>query len=142
MIVQSSFTAVQFVRDQIINTGEVGQRVYMDAAPQGSTYPLVVMSIISRSEAPTQDSGSAVDTYRIQVDTYAKATTSASSFSIASEIAEAIKVNLSRATYIYDPLDPEYAHTVDGVQEVNYFTDFIPEIEVHRITNDYLIRIK
>lgn len=133
-----SMVAVRFVRDKIIAAStSAGSKVYISAAPQSVAYPYVVVEIISRGESPTQDSGSAVDVYRVQVDCWAKSGSSTSGFSTVSTLAEAVRTALSRqtdyATYDYD---------IDGVQEVNLITDYIPEIEVYRETNDYLIRIK
>lgn len=142
MITQGAFTAIEFVRDVVVNTNKAGQRVYMDQAPQSAASPFVVISIVSREESPTQDDGSAVDEYRVQIDCYAKATSSLSAFAICNDLSEAIRSDLSRDTYTYDAGDPQYANNVDGVQESNYFTDYIPEIDLQRISTDYMIRIK
>ena len=127
---------VRFVRDKILTT-DADRPVYTGVAAQGATYPFVVIEIVSRDESETQDSGSAVDTYRVQVDCYAKSDSSASGYATAAGLSDGIRTALSRATDY-----TTYTHDIDGVQEAGHLTDYIPEIEVYRATNDYMIRIK
>lgn len=127
---------VRFVRDKILTT-DADLPVYTGVAAQGATYPFVVIEIVSRDESETQDSGSAVDTYRVQVDCYAKSDSSASGYATAAGLSDGIRTALSRATDY-----SSYNYDIDGVQEAGHLTDYIPEIEVYRATNDYMIRIK
>ncbi len=134
----TALDAIEYLRDKIVaaNT-DAGSSVYVGTAPQGTRPPYVVMEIISRTEALTQDSGSAVDTYRVQIDVWAKNTSSESGFKTCHDIADAVRTAISRVTDV-----STYGHDIDGVQEVNHFTDFVPEIELYRVSNDYLIRVK
>lgn len=133
-----SLVALRFVRDKIIAASTTaGSKIYTGVAPQSAAYPYVVIDIVSRGEAPTQDAGSAVDTYRVQVDCWAKSGSSTSGLNTVSTLADNIRTALSRQTDY-----TTYDFDIDGVQEANHLTDYIPEIEVYRDTNDYLIRIK
>jgi hypothetical protein len=133
----TGITAVKFFRASVIAAAtECGSRVYLNQAPQSAAFPYVVLSVVSREESPTQDSGSAVDTFRIQCDCYAKPSTTLSGFERVSIIAGLIRSQVSRS---YDT--GTYSHIVDSVQEVNYLTDYIEDIDLYRVTNDYLVRI-
>lgn len=112
--------------------------VFTIEAPQTATYPQVIMNIVSRAESPTQDSGSAVDTYRIQIDVWAKSTSTASGLYTSHLVANNIRQLISRTgnPSSYNPT------IIDSVQEANHFTDYIPDEGIYRVTNDYLIRIK
>lgn len=121
----------------MIRTTDADLPVYVGVAAQGAEYPFVVIEIVSRNESETQDSGSAVDTYRVQVDCYAKSDNTLSGYATAAALADGIRAVLSRATDY-----SSYNYDIDGVQEANHLTDYIPEIEVYRATNDYMIRIK
>lgn len=130
--------AVRYVRNKIVAAStEAGSQIYTGVAVQGAAYPFVVVEIVSRDESETQDSGSAVDTFRVQVDCYAKSDGSTSGYEKAARISDQIRSALSRSTD-YTTYDCD----IDGVQEAGHLTDYIPEIEVYRATNDYMIRIK
>lgn len=127
---------IKFLRDTAIAADtDIGERIYMSMAPQNATYPLAVMEIISRVETLTQDSGSAVDTYRVQVDVFSKEG-STSGFFQASTIASELRTAWSRQSNTDD-----YNNAIDSVQETNYLSDYDPDLGVARVTNDYLIRI-
>lgn len=128
----TALAAILFLRSTAITADtDLGERIYMSVAPQSAAFPYAVMEIVSRVESPTQDSGSAVDTYRIQVDVYAKAGSGTSGFETASTIAHDLRVAWSR----------EAGDSVDSIQESNYFSDFIPDLNVNRVSNDYMIRV-
>ncbi len=129
--------AIRFLRDTAIaaNT-DIGSRIYMSIAPQSATFPLAVMEIVSRVPTPTQDSGSAIDTYRVQVDVYAKGTTGFSGFETAHTVASELRTAWSRTTDEFS-----YDNAISGVQEQGHFTDFDSELQVFRVSNDYLIRV-
>lgn len=134
----TGYVAIEFFRAVAVAASTAASsRIYINESPQSAAYPHVVMSIISREPSPTQDSGSAVDTYRIQVDCYAKPSTTQSAFKVASTLADNIRVAVSRA---YNEAD--YDQIIDSVQEANYFTDQIPDIDLFRVSNDYMVRVK
>jgi hypothetical protein len=133
----TAIDAIRFMRDTAIAAGtDIGSRIYMSIAPQNAALPFAVMEIISRVESPTQDSGSAVDVYRIQVDVFAKASTTASGFEQAHDIASNLRQAWSRQT---DELT--YDHAITGFQEVNHLTDFDPDYNAYRVSNDYMVRV-
>lgn len=134
----TGYIAIEFFRAcAVLAATDASARIYMNQSPQNASYPHVVMSIISREESPTQDSGSAVDTLRIQVDCYAKPSTTESGFRIASRLSDDIRVAASRATN-----ESDYDQIIDGIQEANYLTDYIEDIDLYRVTNDYMVRVK
>lgn len=130
--------AITYMRDMcIIADTDAASRIYPSVAPQSVAYPFVVLEIISREETPTQDSGSAVDTYRIQLDVFAQATTAKSAFTIAHEVAQTIRETISRSG---DELN--YDNAIDSVQEADHRTDYIPDLAVYNVQNDYFVRVK
>lgn len=132
-MIDTALTAIQFLVAQAIEADtDAASRIYFSQAPQSAAYPFVVIDIVSRTETPTQDSGSAVDTYRIQADVWAKASTTQSAFAIASGISTDLREVWSRQTDTY----------IDGIQEVNYFTDYDAELQAQRVSNDYMVRVK
>jgi hypothetical protein len=132
-MIDTALTAIQFLVAQAIEADtDAASRIYFSQAPQGAAFPFVVIDIVSRTETPTQDSGSAVDTYRFQVDVWARATSSVSAFAIASGISTDLREVWSRQTDTY----------IDGIQEVNYFTDYDGELLAQRVSNDYMVRVK
>lgn len=140
----TALEAARFLRSLIL-TADIGgtmfgDRVYFSQAPQDKTFPMVVFDVISRSESPTQDKGSAVDEYRFQVDVMAKTTASKSAAEAAHEAAHAVRTVLTRKDN--SALGSEFDYLFDTVQEVNHITDYVPDYDVYRVTNDYLIRVK
>jgi hypothetical protein len=132
-MIDTALTAIQFLVAQAIEADtDAASRIYFSQAPQGAAFPFVVIDIVSRTETPTQDSGSAVDTYRFQVDVWARATSSVSAFAIASGISTDLREVWSRQTDTY----------IDGIQEVNFFTDYDGELLAQRVSNDYMVRVK
>jgi hypothetical protein len=128
----TALAAIRFLRDTaILADTDIGERIYMSIAPQPAVYPLAVMEIVSRTPSPTQDSGSAVDTYRIQVDVFAQATSESSAFEQASTIAHDLRVAWSR----------EAGDTIDSIQEDSYFSDYLADQKVQQVSNDYMIRV-
>lgn len=141
MLGNTAVDAIKFLRDTAILTGtDAGSRIYVTQAPQSATYPLVVISLVSRVPSPTQDNGSAVDTFRIQVDSYAKQSNTISdlnAFVVAHDVDNALRSTWSRSSS--DPLD--YDTGIDSVQEDNSFDDFIPDLNLYRVSTDYFIRV-
>lgn len=115
-------------------------RVYFSQAPQDKEFPMVVFDIISRSESPTQDDGSAVDEYRFQVDVMAKSTSGKSAAQAAHEAAHAVRNVLSRKDN--RATNEVFSYQFDTIQEVNHITDYVPDLDIYRVSNDYLIRVK
>jgi hypothetical protein len=128
-------TVIEFVKDVVETNSSCS--CFISIAPQGVSYPYAVIDIISRSEADTQALGSAVDTFRVQVDVFARPTNNDNAFNIAHDAAYAIRTNITR---VFDTSN--YENIIDGVQEVNHLTDFDPVTFIYRVTNDYLIRVK
>lgn len=141
MLGNTAVDAIKFMRDTAILSGtDAGSRIYVAQAPQSSTYPLVVMSIVSRVPTPTQDSGSAVDTFRIQVDTYAKQSRDISdldAFVTAHDVDNALRSTWSRSSS--DPGD--YDTGIDSIQEDNSFDDFLTDLDLYRVSTDYFVRV-
>jgi len=141
MLGNTAVDAIKFLRDSAILAGtDAGSRIYVAQAPQSSTYPLVVMSIVSRVPTPTQDNGSAVDTFRIQVDTYAKQSRSISdldAFTVAHDVDNALRSTWSRTSSGLG----DYDNGIDSVQEDNSFDDFIPDMDLYRVSTDYFVRV-
>lgn len=52
-------------------TALCGQRIYWDEAPQGGARPYVILQIISRTDHPHQQGTRGLETYRVQIDSYA-----------------------------------------------------------------------
>jgi hypothetical protein len=132
----TALAAIRYLVDAAISADtDLGSRIYMSQAPQPATYPLAVMEIVSREESPTQYSGSAMDTFRIQVDVFAKNGSSRSGFEAAHTLADQLRVAWAR--------DANYTNlgSIDGIQEVNHSSDFVPDFDVYRVTNDYMIRV-
>lgn len=130
---------VEYLTPSVIAEGSV----FVNHAPQSATYPFIIATVVSREPSPTQDSGSAVDTYRVQLDVYAKATASVSAFDAAETIAHNARVAISR-TYgiamVWDSFTKSVV--IDGVQEDNSFSEYIEDIMVCRVSTDYMIRVK
>lgn len=139
MLGNTAVDAIQYLRDTAILTAtDAGSRIYMSVAPQNTTYPAVTLEIISRTESPTQQLGSAVDTYRIQVDTYAKNDGAGlSGFVTAHDVANALRSTWSRTS----SASGDYTTGIDSVQEVGHFTDYVPELDLYRVSNDYMVRV-
>lgn len=139
MLGNTAVDAIKYLRDTAILTAtDAGSRIYMSVAPQNTTYPAVTLEIISRTESPTQQLGSTVDTYRIQVDTYAKNDGAGrSGFETAHDVANALRSTWSRTSSAAG----DYDTGIDSVQEVGHFTDFVPELELYRVSNDYMVRV-
>lgn len=141
MSVSTAWTALHYLRNKAVAAStSAGSRVYTSHAQQTAIKPYVVMDIISRVESPTQDSGSAVDTFRIQVDCYAegvKSGTTMSAFKQADTLAQALREAWSRTS---DGLN--YDNNIDSVQEAGYLTDRFPDLAVQRVSNDYFVRVK
>jgi hypothetical protein len=125
---------------QAINTAapDLSNRIYITQAVQSAAFPLAVFSIISLTPTPTQDNGSAIDSFRVQVDVYAKASASNSGFVTANGLAQLIRTELSR-DMVGDAYD---GYSIDLVQELGSFSDYDPILEVHRNSTDYSITIK
>ena len=111
-------------------------RVYVGVAPQSAVYPMIVMDIVSSEETETQGSGSSVSRFRIQIDMWAKNTAAESGFETATELDNDVRGAISRIRAASD------SSFVDGVQEVNFLTDYMPEIDVYRVSRDYMVRVK
>lgn len=133
--------AIKYMRDTAILAGtDVGSRIYISIAPQSSTFPRVVMDIISREESPTQDSGSACDYYRIQVDVHSKQSrdiSERSAFVEAHDIAFALRQTWSRTT----SNTGDYDNAIDSIQEVDHRTGFLTDLDVYVVSNDYIVRM-
>lgn len=130
----STLTMMTKLRDVIVaSDAGTGERVYLSAVPQDAVYPYVVVDIISRTEAMTQDVGSAVDEFRVQIDVAAKAANGNSAANVALSNADAIRTALTRR----DIGDNGFY----SVQEVNMITDWLPEPGVFLVTTDYMIRV-
>ena len=115
---------------------DASTRVYVGVAPQSAVYPMIVMDIVSSEETESQDSGSDVSRFRIQVDMWAKDTALESGFETATELDNDVRGAISRIRAASD------SSFVDGVQEVNFLTDYMPEIDVYRVSRDYMVRVK
>ncbi len=133
--------AIKFMRDTAILTNtDAASRIYVSGAPQSATYPLVVVKVISMAPSPTQDRGSEVDTFRIQVDTYAKQSndiSDISAFEQAHDVASALRTTWSRSAS--GPGD--YDHGIDSIQEEDQREDFNSELSLYRVSNDYMVRV-
>lgn len=130
-----------FLQDYLTTEAIAVGKVFINHAPQSATYPFIVATIITRDESPTQDSGSAVDTYRVQLDVYSQATSSASAFDLAETIAATVRTQLSRVAGIA-MITAAGTTIIDGVQESNSFSEYIHDIMVYRVSSDYFIRVK
>lgn len=141
MLGNTAVDAIKYLRDKAILAGtDAGSRIYVAQAPQSATYPLVVLSIISRVPTPTQDNGSAVDTFRIQVDCYSKQSrtiSDLSAFEVAHDVDNALRSVWSRSSSGLG----DYDNGIDSVQEDNSFDDFIPDFDLYRVSTDYFIRV-
>lgn len=132
----TALDCIEYMIDTAIAGGtDIGSRIYLKQAPQPAVFPLAVLDIISRVESPTQDSGSAVDTYRVQVDILTK-NGSTSGFKQADDIASDLRLIWSRVTD-----GTTYTNHINGVQEEGYRTDFDSQLGVFTISSDYLIRV-
>lgn len=136
--------AAKFLRDLILTADVHGtmfsDRVYFSMAPQDKTFPMIVYEVISRAESPTQDNASAVDEYRFQVDVMAKTTASKSAAQAAHEAAHAVRQVLTRKDNRAN--NKVYKFQFDTIQEVNHLTDYAPDYDIYRVSNDYIIRVK
>ncbi len=131
--------AISFIRGTLVTEGIVSNdAVYYGVAPQTVAYPYSVISIISSIPTPTQPSGSAVETFRLQIDFWAKADSTHSGFYNVELMAHNARLSISRIAdpSSYDPF------IIDSVQEAGGFSDYIPEIDVYRCTQDYMVRVK
>ncbi len=141
MIGNTAPDAIKFMRDLAVEADtDAGGNVYISIAKQNSGYPIVVMDIISREEAPTQDSGSAVDTYRVQVDIFTKTSRDggdASAFETAHNISFALRNAWSR----HQSLIGDFDNAINSIQEVDHRTDFFPDNGVYQVSNDYMVRM-
>jgi hypothetical protein len=130
----STFTMLDVLRDTIVGSDAgTGERVYLSQVPQDASYPYAVIEVISRTEAPTQDVGSAVDEYRVQIDIAAKPAAGNSAQLIALQNADAVRLAISRIDL--------GANGFYSVQETNMRTDYLPELGVFIASNDYIIRV-
>lgn len=130
----STLTMMTKLRDVIVGSDAgTGERVYLATVPQDAEYPHVVVDIISRTESPTQDVGSAVDEFRVQLNVAAKAASGNSAANVALTNADAIRTALSRTDI--------GSNGFYSVQEVNMITDWLPEPGVFLVTTDYMIRV-
>ena len=133
--------AIKYMRDMaVLANTDAGSRIYVSVAPQSSDYPLVVMKVISMAPSPTQDSGSAVDTFRIQVDSYAKQSRTISddsAFDTAHGLADTLRSTWSRNGSTFG----DYDHLIDSIQEEDHREDFNTELETYRVSYDYMVRV-
>ena len=109
----------------------VSSRIYIEQGQFEAGYPNVVISVVSREESPTQDTGSAIDEYRVQVDVYARPSSGASAFAAADDIAHKLRAAWSR----------QNDTKIESIQEAGYRTDHYPENDVVLVSNDYMIRV-
>lgn len=138
MLGNTASDAIKYLRDRgILADTEAGERIYLSQAPPSAEMPYVVMEIISNLEAPTQDDGSAVDTFRIQVDVYAKNTSIASGFETAAGIEYALRVNWSRTA----SQEGDYDNGIQSVQESGYRTAFYTDLDAQLVSRDYMVRV-
>lgn len=130
--------AIQFIRDLIITADtDAGSRVYLTTAPQSATYPLIVLDFVSGAFTPTQEDGSVLDTYRIQIDCLAEPSSSASAFVTAMELANEVRRAISRQE------DTEnYTNTIDSIQEDAFRTAQFTEPDIYLVSFDYMVRVK
>jgi hypothetical protein len=130
----NTFVMLDVLRDVIVGSDAgTGERVYLSQVPQDAAYPYAVIEIISRTEAPTQDVGSAVDEYRVQIDVAAKPASGNSAQSVAIQNADAIRAAISRMDL--------GGNGFYSVQETNMRTDYLPELGVFIASNDYIVRV-
>jgi len=130
--------AIEYIRDLIVAADtDALSSVFISVAPQSASFPMVVIDMIDRVEYPTQSSGSAVDQYRVQLNIMAKASGAKSAFKVTHEISQAIRSAISRITDT-----TTYSHDIDGIQEAGHFSDFDSDIQVQRVVDDYIIRVK
>lgn len=141
MLGNTAVDAIKYMRDTaILAETDADSRIYTSIVPQSATYPLVVMDIISREESPTQDSGSACDYYRIQVDIFAKQSrdiAERSAFEMAHDIAFALRQTWSRTT----SNTGDYDNAIDSIQEVDHRTGFLTDMDLYHVSNDYIVRM-
>ncbi len=134
--------AIKYMRDMaVLANTDAGSRIYVSVAPQSVSYPLVVMNVISMAPSPTQDSGSAVDTFRIQVDSYAKQSRTISddsAYDTAHELADTLRSTWSRNGSTFG----DYDHLIDSIQEEDHREDFNSELDLYRVSIDYMVRVK
>jgi hypothetical protein len=136
----TALDAIKYLRDTAIAAEtDAASRIYLTFAPQSASYPKVVMDIVSRVESPSQDLGSEVDVYRIQVDVFAKNGSARSGFDQAATIMHELREAWSRTGN-----NDDYNNVIDSVQEVGYRTDFLIDASnegVFLVSSDYLIRV-
>lgn len=53
-------------------TALCGQRISWDEVPQGAPHPYVILQVISRTDHPHQQGARGLETYRVQIDSYAE----------------------------------------------------------------------
>lgn len=112
-----------------------GGRIYANAARQGVAYPLCVISGVGRVEAPTQDSDSAIDTYRIQVDLFADDLGATSGIAKLTVLSAYVREALARVTGTVDGV------LVNGIQSAGERDDYDRDLQLHRRILDFQIRI-
>lgn len=118
----------------------INGRIYPVLADQGAEYPLIVLSVISRAESPTQDEDSAVDTTRVQADVIAKDSASGSGYKIATDTYNAFRAAVVRYGGEIDTDDFEVL--VDSVQSSNEGDDYDAELQLYRKRGDFFVRTK
>lgn len=134
----TALDAIRYMRDMIIAADTAAEyRVFTGLAKQSELAPFVVLQIISRPVTPTQDSGSVLDTFRIQVDVFAKSDSQREDAEVAHEIANQIREAVSRTS---DGLN--YDNAIDSVQEDDLRDDYLPDLDLYNVSCDYFIRIK
>lgn len=135
--------AVKFMRSLAVQADtDAGGNVFVGNARQSAGYPLVVITVVSKSFTPTQDSGSAVDEIRVQVDTFAKTSKTDGDVS-AFELAHTVDANLRAAWSRQTSLGNDaYDNLIDSIQEVGGFEDSFPENDIYQVSTDYIVRVK
>lgn len=124
----------QMIAGNVTANALLAGRVYPVLAPQDSTYPCAVVSIISNTPNDTKSGVSDVDSVLVQVSTFS------TSYGSAANTSEAVRRAIDR--YRGNITSGTTTIPVDGVRFLDMREVFEPDPEIWHIAADYQMRIQ
>lgn len=113
----------------------VSTRIFPIVAPQETVLPYVVYNLVSNAPTNTKDGASESDTFRVQIDSYAKTNSVKSGALLIGEIDEAIRTALDRNVGTHNGVK------VIGLSFLNQNEGFEPTNDIFRKSTDYQLMI-
>lgn len=98
-------------------TGLVGQKVFANAAPQGTQLPFIVMNVISNTPTNTKQEASTMDRFRVQISSFGN------DFDNCQAVKNRVRIlleNINKVTSVNVAIqNSQFQNEVDGIEQLS-----------------------